>query len=297
MKTLVTGGSGMLGRHLKEHLTNHNTVFISSKDADLRVMSDVEDIMNLHKPHRVIHLAAKVGGLQDNLKHPADFYNDNILMNTNLLKASHEHNVKRFTAMISTCAYPDVVEKYPMKEDMLFAGPPPTGNFSYAYTKRSMVVQINAINQQYGRKYNYIIPCNLYSEYDNFEHGIKMHFVTALLQKLKSADGKIELLGTGKPLRQFMHTDDLARIIKRVVDEDITESFNAAPNFNLSINSMAEIAIDELCDKNIKIAWSKPELDGQHRKDVSSKKMLELIPNFKFTSFREGVKKVWKTLS
>ncbi len=67
----------MLGRHLKEHLTNHNTVFISSKDADLRVMQDVEDIMNLHKPHRVIHLAAKVGGLQDNLKHPVDFYNDN----------------------------------------------------------------------------------------------------------------------------------------------------------------------------------------------------------------------------
>ena len=124
-----------------------------------------------------------------------------------------------------------------------------------------------------------------------------MHFVTALLQKLKDSNGNINLLGTGKPLRQFMHSDDLARIIKRVVDEDITESFNAAPDFNMSIKEMAEDAIDELLDKNVKIIWNQPELDGQYRKDVSSEKLLRIMPDFKFTSFREGVKRVWKTLN
>jgi GDP-L-fucose synthase len=160
-----------------------------------------------------------------------------------------------------------------------------------------MAVQIDAMNAQYGTKYNYIIPCNLYGENDNFFHSDKMHFVTALLQKLKESNGSIQLLGTGKPLRQFMHTDDLARIIKRVVDEDITESFNAAPDFNMSIKEMAEEAIDALCDKDVEINWTKPELDGQYRKDVSSEKLLSLLPDFKFTSFREGVKRVWKTLN
>ena len=296
MTTLVTGGSGMLGQHLQDYLCD-DAEFLSSVDADLTKTSDVQYIMYHYKPDRVIHLAAKVGGLQDNMKYPADFFNENVLMNTNLLVFSHEVGVKRFTAMLSTCIYPDVVKSYPMKEENLFDGPPPEGNFSYAYAKRSMAVQIDAMNAQYGTKYNYIIPCNLYGENDNFFHRDKMHFVTALLQKLKESNGSIQLLGTGKPLRQFMHTDDLARIIKRVVDEDITESFNAAPDFNMSIKEMAEEAIDALCDKDIEINWTQPELDGQYRKDVSSEKLLSLLPDFKFTSFREGGKRVWKTLS
>ena len=286
----------MVGKHLQDYLCD-DAVFLSSADGDLTNSEHVKYLMYHYKPVRVIHLAAKVGGLQDNLKHPADFYNENVLMNTNLLVYAHEVGVKRFTGILSTCVYPDVVKNYPMKEEDLFNGPPPEGNFSYAYAKRSMAVQIDAMNKQYGTKYNYIIPCNLYSEHDGFYHGDKMHFVTALLQKLKDSNGHINLLGTGKPLRQFMHSDDLARIIKRVVDEDITESFNAAPDFNMSIKEMAEEAIDELLDKNVNIIWNQPELDGQYRKDVSSKKLLSLMPDFKFTSFREGVKRVWKTLN
>lgn len=296
MTTLVTGGTGMVGRHLQNYLCD-DAVFISSKDGDLTNSEDVKYLMYHYKPVRVIHLAAKVGGIQDNLKHPADFYNTNVLMNTNLLVYSHEVGVKRFTGILSTCVYPDVVDSYPMKEESLFDGPPPEGNFSYAYAKRSMAVQIDAMNRQYGTKYNYIIPCNLYSENDNFYHGDKMHFVTALLQKLKDSNGRINLLGTGKPLRQFMYSDDLARIIKRAVDEDITASFNAAPDFNMTIKEMAEQAIDELLDSNVSIVWNQPELDGQYRKDVSSAKLLGLMPDFKFTSFREGVQKVWKTLN
>jgi GDP-L-fucose synthase len=179
-----------------------------------------------------------------------------------------------------------------MKEEDMFLGPPTNSNFSYGYAKRCMAVQIDAYNKQYGTKYNYLIPCNLYSEYDNFNNESKMHFMTALLKKIKTSDKTLNLLGTGKPLRQFMYAGDLARIIKKVIDNNIIGSFNVATSENLSINEMANISLNVL-NKNLKIKYSKPELDGQFRKDVSNEKLLNYIPDFKFTSFEEGIKKVY----
>ena len=103
-----------------------------------------------------------------------------------------------------------------------------------------MAVQIEAYNKQYGTKYNYITPCNLYSEYDNFENDRKMHFITALLKKIKTCTGELNLLGTGKPLRQFMYAGDLASIIKLTIEKDITENFNVAYPENHSINDLAK---------------------------------------------------------
>ena len=296
-KILVTGGTGMVGKHLQELLPN--ATYIGSS-IDLRDWINVDALFAKLQPTRVIHLAAKVGGIVDNINNPAEFYEDNVLMNTNLLKASKKYNVDRFTGMLSTCIYPNVVENYPMTEEDLFVGPPAETNLSYAYSKRVMAVHINAYNKQFGTTYNYLVAPNLYSEHDNFEHGQKMHFVTALLKKIKEADNNgidtIELLGTGKPLRQFMHAKDLALAIVEMIDNDITESFNVAPTFNYSINEMAEMAIESL-DKDIKVSYPSGDgLDGQYRKDVSSAKMLSLMPDFKFTEFKEGIKKVYGKL-
>jgi len=217
-------------------------------------------------------------------------------MNTNILKVCYEYKVKRFVGILSTCIYPDKVNSYPMKEEVMFNGPPTPTNFSYGYAKRALAVQINAYNKQYGTKYNYLIPCNLYSEYDNFHNENKMHFMTALLKKIKSSDKILNLLGTGKPLRQFMYAGDLAKIIKEIIDKDIINNFNVATPENLSINEMANISLNIL-NKDLKIKYSKPELDGQFRKDVSADRMKKLIPNFKFTKFKEGVKKVYDKIS
>ena len=117
-----------------------------------------------------------------------------------------------------------------------------------------------------------------------------MHFITALLNKIrKSQDNSLHLLGTGKPLRQFMYAGDLAKIIKKVIDNNITESFNVAPDFNYSINVMAEMAL-EVTNKKYNIIYSKPELDGQFRKDVSNKKLRNIFPDFKFTDLKTGIK-------
>ena len=290
MKVLITGGNGMVGKHLQEILPN--ALYIGSKECDLTSWKEVKYMMFLQRPGCIIHLAAKVGGIQDNIAKPAEYFDDNILMNTHMLRASLQFKVKKFTGILSTCIYPDAVENYPMKEEDMFLGPPAQSNFSYGYAKRCMAVQIDAYNKQYNTKYNYLIPCNLYSEYDNFSNESKMHFMTALLKKIKSSTNTLNLLGTGKPLRQFMYAEDLARVIKEVIDKNITNSFNVATSENLSIDKMAKRSLKVL-NKDLKIKYTKPELDGQYRKDVSNKKMLEYIPNFKFTNFEKGIKKVY----
>lgn len=284
----------MVGKHLQQILPN--AFYPTRTQCDLTDINSLKTLISSYSPDVVIHLAAKVGGIQDNITKPAEYFDENILMNTNIVKTCHEYNIKRFIGILSTCTYPDVVGRYPMKEEDMFLGPPSKFNFSYGYAKRCLAVQIDAYNQQYGTKYNYLIPCNLYSEMDNFEDDNKMHFVTALLKKVKESKGTLELLGTGKPLRQFMYSGDLARVIKEVVDKDIVESFNVAPDYNYSIRKMAEMAL-ECFDKKYKIIYSKPELDGQYRKDVSSKKLKKILPDFKFTPFKKGIKKVYDKIS
>ena len=293
-KILVTGGNGMVGRHLKKILPT--AIFPSRDECDLTNIDSLRRLISSHTPDVIIHLAAKVGGIQDNIKKPAEYFDDNILMNTNILKVSKEYEVSRFVGILSTCIYPNKSKSYPMTEKDMFLGPPAPTNFSYGYSKRCMAVQIDAYNKQYNTKYNYITPCNLYSEYDNFTDNNKMHFITSLLDKIKKSKGDINLLGTGRTLRQFMYAGDLAQVIKEIIDKDITGSFNVAPTENLSIDHMAKISLDIL-NVDAKIKYTNPELDGQYRKDVSNKKMLTYLPNFKFTSFKKGIKKVYDKIS
>ena len=294
-RILVTGGTGLVGKHLKEILPD--AFYLGSKDCDLTDIKKVRWMISSYTPDIVIHLAARVGGIQDNLKYPADYFDDNILINTNIVKVCKEYDVKRFIGILSTCIYPSVVDNYPMTEEDLFIGPPPPSNFSYGYAKRCLAVQIDAYNKQFGTKYNYLIPCNLYGDYDNLHNENKMHFITALLNKIRnSKDNSLHLLGTGKPLRQFMYAGDLAKIIKLVIENNITESFNVAPDFNYSIDEMARVALD-VTNKNYNIIYDRPELDGQYRKDVSNKKLLKLFPDFKFTQLKEGLKKVYDKIS
>tara|TARA_R110002153_G_scaffold119109_1_gene264033 strand:- start:2343 stop:3257 length:915 start_codon:yes stop_codon:yes gene_type:complete len=296
-RILITGGTGTVGKHLQKIIPNGTFLGRSHEHGgDLRDPQYVKWIMSSYAPDVVVHLAAKVGGIQENIQKPAEFFDDNILINTNVLKYSYQHGVKQFIGILSTCIYPDKVSSYPMTEKDLFLGPPTSTNFSYGYAKRALAVQIDAYNQQYGTKYNYLTPCNLYSEYDNFSNEKKMHFITALLHKIKNSKGNIELLGDGTPLRQFMYAGDLAQVIKEVIDKEITESFNVACPENYSIHELATKTLGSL-NKDLYIRYSNPTLNGQYRKDVSSDKLKKLLPEFKFTSFKKGIKKVYKHMS
>jgi len=294
MGILVTGGSGMVGKSLKDIMPG--AIYISSSDFDLTNDYDVIKMYKHFKPDTVIHLAAKVGGIIDNINKPAEYFDDNVVMNTNLLRFGYKYGVNRFIGILSTCIYPDTVETYPMRENMLHMGPPTQTNFSYGYAKRAMAVQIDAYNKQYGTKYQYLIPSNLYGPYDKW--GENSHFVAALIKKIIIADRNgidtIQLFGTGTPLRQFTYSYDLARVIKYCIDGDITDSFNVTSSESLSIREIAETAIDVINPKYVKyISFDSSKPDGQFRKDVSNDKMYDLIPNFKFTSLRDGIKSTY----
>jgi GDP-L-fucose synthase len=246
----------------------------------------------------VVHLAAKVGGIIDNIQKPADYYVDNILMNTLILNYSKKYNVKRFIGILSTCIYPDIVDSYPMTELDLHLGPPTKTNFSYGYAKRSLAVQIDAFNQQYGTKYQYIIPCNLYGVGDKDDEK-QSHFLTSLIKKIydckKNNEKKITLFGDGTPMRQFMFADDLAKVIYEILQKKIYESFNVANEENYTIKEMAEIALNVLGFDDISITWDKTKPNGQFRKDVDISKLKTLLPTFTTLPLSEGIIKVYSS--
>lgn len=216
-------------------------------------------------------------------------------MNTNLLRVCHEFNVTRVLAVLSTCIYPNEVQRYPMVEEDLFEGSPAESNFSYAIAKRCLAAQIDSYVKQYGKKWCYLIPCNLYGEYDKFDFH-NSHYVSSLLRKIYEAKSEITLWGSGKPLRQFMYGEDLARVIKIYLDRGIDENCNVSPKEVLSIDEIAKIAIKACGKPNLKIKYDTSKPDGQFRKDVSSKKLLSIVKDFKFTSLEEGIKKTYKNV-
>ena len=294
MKILVTGGGGLVGQHLQDILPD--AIYISSKDYDLTDLQQVRDMMNEEKPTSVIHLAARVGGIVDNINYPVDYLEENVLMNTNVLKACHEFDVEKVIAILSTCVYPDVVDIYPMKEEDLFNGPPTPTNFSYGFAKRCMAAHIDSYRKQYDKKWSYLIPCNLYGEYDKYEEH-HSHFVSALIRKIYEAKDSIELWGTGKPLRQFMYGGDLARVIKYMIDKDVVGSFNVAPEWVHSINDLAEIGKKACLKEKLVVNYNSNKPDGQFRKDVDSSKLLSALKDFEFTPLKEGIKKVYDNFS
>jgi GDP-L-fucose synthase len=293
---VVTGGSGLVGKYLKKYLPE--AIYLTSKDFDLTTEMGVKSMYLKYSPDIVVHLAAKVGGIIDNINKPADYYTENVMMNTLLVDYAHKMKVKRFIGILSTCIFPDVMESYPMKEEDLHLGPPTLTNFSYGYAKRSMAVQIDAYNKQYETKYQYLTPCNLYGIGDK-DHETNSHFITALVKKIFDAkqnnEESITLYGDGTPLRQFMFADDFAKVIYEVITNEIYDNFNVAGEENLSIKEMANIALQSCNADNLEIKWDSDKPNGQHRKDVSIEKLKTLLPDFFPLKLSEGIKMVYNS--
>lgn len=295
MKILVTGGSGLLGKYLQQYL---DAVYISHKDFNLTNEADVARMFLIHNPDVVIHLAARVGGILENIQNPYEFYEDNLLMNTYVVKWARTTKVKKFIGALSSCIFPDVCDRYPMLEEDLHKGIPTATNFGYGYAKRALGVHIDIARSQ-GLNYSYIIPSNLYGE---FEHGAtnRKHFVGALLEKIylanKEGEDHITLFGDGTPLRQFTFAKDIAEIIKLLVTYDIKENLNITVPENLTIDQMARIALEATNSTHLSIKYDTSKPNGQYRKDISAEKFLKIFPNYKFTPYIEGIRQTYNTL-
>lgn len=295
MRILVTGGSGLVGRYLQQFTDG---IFISSKDYDLTNETDVVRMFLVHKPDTVIHLAAKVGGIMDNINNPFDFYEQNLLMNTYMVKWAREFKVNKFVGVLSSCIFPDVSDHYPMLEEDLHQGMPTATNFGYGYAKRVMGVHIDIARKQ-GLNFSYVIPSNLYGE---FEHGDanKKHFVGALLEKIylanKNGDDHITLFGDGTPLRQFTFAKDVAEIIDLITIYDVKENLNVTVPENLTIDQMARLALQATNSTHLEIRYDTTKPNGQLRKDISAEKLLNKFPNYEFTPYVEGIKQTYNSL-
>ena len=296
-KILVTGGTGLIGKYLQKEMPN--ATYVGSSDYNLTKNDQVIKMFQDIKPNIVIHLAALVGGVHHNIEEPVKYFEENVLMNTFVLKESYKFNVKRFTGILSSCIYPDKISSYPIKEDQLIEGAPHQDLFSYSYAKRCLAIQVDMYNKKFNTNYNYLIPCNLYGEFDKFDQ-IRGHFVGALIHKIiiakKSNENYIELFGDGTPLRQFMHARDVAKVISNMIEEDRYLNMNVATNENYSVDKIAKIAL-KVCDaEHLEIKYNSDRPNGQMRKDIDTSIFKENFPNFKLVQLSDGIEEIYKKL-
>lgn len=286
---LITGGSGLIGSAFE------GGIKITSKDANLTIPYEAENVirgkMFINKIDSVIHTAAKVGGVGDNMQNQATFFYKNIMMNTNIIESCHRLGIEKLVCFLSTCIFPDKCE-YPLRESDIHNGPPHNSNYGYAYAKRMAEVQIRAYREQFGHKYVSVIPTNVYGPNDNFNLQ-SSHVVPALIHKCylaKLNDKPLEIWGTGKPLREFVFSKDIAKLTEWIVDNYNEEVPLILSNSNeISINDLVTLICDTIGFKG-KIIWDSSKPDGQFRKPSDNQKIKSLLPHFEFTKIEDGIK-------
>ena len=291
MVVLVTGGSGLVGYALSN--IKNNYIYLSSKDCDLTNYDMTYDVFKKYNPTHVIHLAAYVGGLYKNMNQKVEMLEKNTLININVLKVCHELNINNVISCLSTCIFPDKTT-YPIDENMLHDGKPHCSNDAYAYSKRLLDTLSKSYREEYNRNYTCIIPTNIYGENDNYslEDG---HVIPALIHKAylaKKNNLPFIIKGTGKPLRQFIYSHDLAQLIVWCLENynDI-EPIILADSKEYSIQEIGEIIANHF---NINtIQFDDSFSDGQYKKTASNKKLLSLN-NFEFTDINIGLQKSCK---
>lgn len=294
MRILITGGSGLVGMALQDVLrkTDYIVLIPSSKECNLMNYEETLSYFQTNKPDFMIHLAANVGGLYKNMNDKVGMFEKNIKINMNVLECAYRSNIKKVVSCLSTCIFPDKTI-YPINEEMLHNGPPHFSNDAYAYAKRMLEIQSNIYNEQYGTNFICIIPTNIYGPYDNFslEDG---HVIPSLIHKcyLAKKEGKDFIVrGTGKPLRQFIYSKDLAKLILWVLKE-----YTEKKSIILSVSEKEEVTIGDIANKiaenfNYKdhLVFDSSYSDGQYKKTADNSKLLSHLPNFHFTSIELGI--------
>lgn len=290
-KILVTGGDGMVGHALRK-LNSPDLVFISRKDADLTRFDETIKIFETIRPEAVVHLAAKVAGLGGNMAHLGELYRNNILINTNVLECARLVKANKLLSFLSTCAYPVKIDQA-LKEDSLHDGPPHPGNFAYSFAKRMLDVQSRAYRKEWGCNFITAIPSNMYGPYDNWslEDG---HVISSLIHKCflaKKNDTTLTVWGSGTPLREFVISDDAAKLALWALknyEEEIPINFS--PGEEVRIKDLVELIANKTDFKG-KIIWDASKPDGQYRKPTDNTKLKEYLPDFKFTPIEQGIEK------
>jgi GDP-L-fucose synthase len=294
-KIYIAGHRGMVGSAIHRLLDAEgfkNLIYKTSSELDLRDQKAVSTFFEEEKPEYVFLAAAKVGGINANNIYRADFIYDNLIMECNIIKAAHDTKVKKLLFLGSSCIYPKMADQ-PMKESALLTGLLEATNEPYAIAKIAGIKLCENFRQQYGDNFISAMPTNLYGPNDNYDLK-NSHVLPALIRKFVEAKsgGKssVELWGTGSPMREFLHVDDLANACLYLMKNYNEELFvNVGSSQEISIKHLAE-QIKEAVGFEGEIEWNTEMPDGTPRK---------LMDNSRINSFgwepqislEEGIKK------
>jgi GDP-L-fucose synthase len=289
MKLLVTGSNGLVGNALRD-LAGADTYFATREDGDLTDFEMTRALFARVEPTHVIHLAALVGGIGGNLMHSGKFFRDNILINTNVLDAAREVGVEKLVSFMSTCVFPNDAT-YPLTVDQLHLGPPHPSNFGYAYAKRMLEVQSRAYRAQWGMNYVVLIPTNIYGPHDNWNL-MEGHVVPALIHKCylaKQSGEPLVVWGSGTPLREFVYSRDIGALsLWAVSNYDSEVPLILTSGTEVSIRDLVGSVVEAM-DFNGEVVFDADKPDGQFRKPSSAEPLHKLVPDFEFTSLRDGM--------
>lgn len=296
-KIYIAGHKGMVGSacwRILENTGYRNLVGKSSKELDLRNQREVKDFLTKEKPFAIIDAAAKVGGILANDTYPYEFLMDNMLIQNNLIKSAHELNIQKFIFLGSSCIYPKLAPQ-PLKEEYLLTGQLESTNEWYAIAKISGVKLIEALRKQYGRDYISLMPTNLYGPGDNFDLN-SSHVLPAMIRKFHEAKEKdnseVILWGSGSPMREFLHVDDLAKGVLYALENKLDRHlYNVGKGEDIAIKELAE-KIQQIIGHTGEILWDKSKPDGTPKKLMDSSYLNKLGWQPKI-ELDEGIKSVY----
>lgn len=291
-KILVTGGTGLIGTNLVNRLENDGyEVLAVGSENDLRDEDTCNRVFKSFKPKVVFHLAAKVGGIYANSNFKSEFYSDNVLINTHVVNACVNFNVKYIFAMGTGCAYPKRLENNILYESDFLDGVPESTNDAYAYAKRGLLVHLQALNEANILKYVYSLPANIYGPFDNF-HPMHSHVIPGLIRRFYDCvleeKREIPIWGDGSACRDFMFIDDCIDAMMLLFKLNCEGVYNIATGKLTSISSLAQYIKDHTgFNGNIIFDEKKPAGQMQRKPDIS--KMEKIGWTYKI-SLEEGLK-------
>ena len=286
---LITGGGGLLGHALRDLCPQ--AVFVTSHDADLRDIRQTEKLFQKIRPHRVLHLAARVGGVKINAAKNADLFTENVLINTNVLATAAQSGVERLISVLSSCVFENYPDR-PSTEKDLHIGMPYSGNWGYGYAKRMIDIQTHLLAQQYGVNFSTVTPVTMYGPHDNWDLA-EGHVLGALIHKgfiAKRHFLPLEVWGSGNAVRQFVYVKDVARLLLLGLERfSRPETVIIAPDKGIRIADLAS-KVAEALEFSGPVTFDTKKPEGVLVKTLRSERFGKIFPDFSFTPLETGLK-------
>ena len=294
-KVLVTGGNGFLGRVVVGLLAEKGAQVVAPThdEYDLVIPGVADSMLAAHSPSHVIHLAARVGGIGYNLVDPARLYFDNLMMGTHIIEAARAANTEKTVLLGTVCSYPKFTP-VPFKEESFWDGYPEETNAPYGIAKKAHLVHAQVNNAQYGQKFAYLIPTNLYGPGDKFHPSVS-HVIPALIKKCVEAKEQganyIDVWGTGSASREYLYVEDAAAAIVLAAEtHESVDPINLGSDREITIRETAE-TIARVTGFTGELKWDATKPDGQPRRRIDPSRAAERLGWQAKMEFSEGIRR------